>query len=108
VAKVKASAGKYKHATIGCLGLAFKADVDDLRESPALEIVQRIQAESLGEVLVAEPNLARHKEFTLLPYEEVVARADIVVVLVDHKQFRKLRATDLKEKIVIDTRGIVT
>jgi len=108
VAKVKESAGKFKHATIGCLGLAFKADVDDLRESPALEIVQRIQAESLGEVLVAEPNLARHKEFKLLPYEEVVARADIVVVLVDHKQFRKLRAADLKEKIVIDTRGIVT
>jgi UDP-N-acetyl-D-mannosaminuronic acid dehydrogenase len=107
VAKVRASAAKFKRATIGCLGLAFKADIDDLRESPALEIVRQISAEGIGEVLVAEPNLSRHKEFQLLPYEEVVARSDIIVVLVDHKPFRKLRAADLKEKVVIDTRGVI-
>ena len=106
--KVKSSADKFKHPVIGCLGLAFKADVDDLRESPALAIVHRLMDEQVGEILVAEPNLSRHPTFDLLPYEEVVARADIVLVLVDHKPFRKLRAADLKEKILIDTRGVIT
>jgi UDP-N-acetyl-D-mannosaminuronic acid dehydrogenase len=108
IAKVKAAADKFKKPIIGCLGLAFKADVDDLRESPSLEIVHKLKQERIGELLVAEPNLTKHPEFTLLHYEEVVARADIVLLLVDHKQFRKLKAADLKEKILIDTRGIVT
>lgn len=107
VEKVRTSAAKFKKAVIGCLGLAFKADVDDLRESPAVSIVRRLKEEQIGELLIAEPYLARHKEFNLLPYEEVVSRADIILVLVDHKQFRKLRAADLKEKIVIDTRGVI-
>jgi UDP-N-acetyl-D-mannosaminuronic acid dehydrogenase len=108
IAKVKTAADKFKKPIIGCLGLAFKADVDDLRESPSLEIVHKLKQERIGELLVAEPNLTKHPEFTLLHYEEVVARADIVLLLVDHKQFRKLKAADLKEKILIDTRGIVT
>lgn len=107
IRKVKTSADKFKHPVIGCLGLSFKADVDDLRESPALAIVRRLMAEQVGEILVAEPNLTRHPAFDLLPYDQVVARADIVLVLVDHKPFRKLRAADLKEKILIDTRGII-
>jgi UDP-N-acetyl-D-mannosaminuronic acid dehydrogenase len=108
IAKVKAAADKFKKPVIGCLGLAFKADVDDLRESPSLDIVRELKQEKIGELLVAEPNLTKHPEFTLLHYEEVVAKSDIVLLLVDHKQFRKLKAADLKEKILIDTRGIVT
>lgn len=105
--KVKTAADKFKRPVIGCLGLAFKADVDDLRESPAMEIVHKLKAEKIGEILVSEPTLTKHPEFDLLPYEEVVARSDIVLLLVDHKQFRKLKAADLKEKILIDTRGII-
>ena len=108
IAKVKTAADKFKQPVIGCLGLAFKADVDDLRESPSLEIVRKLKQEKVGEIIVAEPNLNKHPEFNLLPYEDVVARSDIVLLLVDHKQFRKLKATDLKEKILIDTRGIVS
>jgi UDP-N-acetyl-D-mannosaminuronic acid dehydrogenase len=107
VEKVKASAERFKHPVIGCLGLAFKADVDDLRESPAVNIVKQIQQENIGEVLIAEPNLNSHKEFNLLPYREVIQKADIVLLLVDHKPFRTLKALDLKEKILIDTRGII-
>lgn len=107
VEKVKASAERFKHPVIGCLGLAFKADVDDLRESPAVNIVKQIQQENIGEVLIAEPNLSSHKEFNLLPYREVIQKADIVLLLVDHKPFRTLKALDLKEKILIDTRGII-
>lgn len=107
IAKVKASADKFKKPVIGCLGLSFKADVDDLRESPSVEIVRKLQHQNIGEILVAEPTLSRHSDFDLLPYEEVVSRSDIILLLVDHKQFRKLKAADLKEKILIDTRGII-
>ncbi len=107
IEKVKVSADKFKNPVIGCLGLAFKADVDDLRESPALDIVKKIRKQDIGEVLVAEPNLTEHKDFTLLPYQEVIKRSDIVLLLVDHKPFKSLKAADLKEKILIDTRGVI-
>lgn len=105
--KVRQSADKFKHPVIGCLGLAFKADVDDLRESPAVDIVRTLISEDVGRVLVAEPNLREHTEFDLKPYDEVVSAADIVLLLVDHKEFRDLKAASLKEKILIDTRGII-
>ena len=107
IEKTRRSAEKFKHPVIGCLGLAFKADVDDLRESPAVDIVRKLLDENLGEVLIAEPNLKVHGEFTLCPYEAVVAASDILLLLVDHKEFRDLKAVDLKEKILIDTRGII-
>jgi UDP-N-acetyl-D-mannosaminuronic acid dehydrogenase len=106
--KVKKAADRFKHPVIGCLGLAFKADVDDLRESPALHIVRRLHEEGVGELLVAEPNLSSSEDFDLLPWEEAIERSDIVLLLVDHAQFKKLRAAELKEKIVIDTRGVVS
>jgi len=108
IEKVKHSADKFKHPVIGCLGLAFKADIDDLRESPSVEIVRQLIKEKFGEIIIAEPNLTRHDEFDLLPYEHVIARSDIVLLLVDHKEFRNLKATDFKEKILIDTRGTVS
>jgi len=108
IEKVKRYAGKFKHPVIGCLGLAFKADVDDLRESPAVEIVRHLKEENIGDILVAEPNLDSNDEFGLLPYQDVLERADIVLLLVDHKQFRELKAADLTDKLLVDTRGVVS
>ncbi len=105
--RVRAKAAKFKNPVIGCLGLAFKADVDDLRESPAMDIVRHLQKENIGQLLICEPNLKSHPEFNLMRAEDVIKEADIILVLVDHKPFRKITASDLKEKIVIDTRGIV-
>ena len=107
IEKVKFSADKFKHPVIGCLGLAYKADVDDLRESPAVGIVRHLIHDNIGEILISEPNLESHDEFNLRPWDEVVAAADILLLLVDHKHFRNLKAADLKEKILIDTRGVV-
>ena len=105
--KIKAKAEKFKNPVIGCLGLAFKADVDDLRESPAVGIVRRMIKDKVGEILVSEPNLESHKEFNLLPCDEVIKRSDIIVILVDHKPYKKLKLLELNEKVIIDTRGII-
>jgi UDP-N-acetyl-D-mannosaminuronic acid dehydrogenase len=105
--RVAKKAEKFKRPVIGCLGITFKADVDDLRESPSLEIVHELIKMNLGEVLVNDPNVKNCKGIDLIGYEEVLERADILLLLVDHKLYKKLRATDLKEKILIDTRGAV-
>jgi UDP-N-acetyl-D-mannosaminuronic acid dehydrogenase len=75
---------------VACMGLAFKPDVDDLRESPAEYITRRIIAESGAEVLVAEPHIESHPSLTISPYEEAYTRADIVVWLVKHRVFLRL------------------
>lgn len=107
IERVRKQADRFKDPVIGCLGLAFKADVDDLRESPAYEIVKQLQRENIGQLLVCEPNLKSHEQFELVSLDEVMEQADIIVLLVDHKLFRKIRASNLKEKIVVDTRGCI-
>lgn len=107
IEKVKERAGKFRNPVIACLGLAFKADVDDLRESPAVQIVRALRDSSVGEIVVCEPNLGHSPEFPLISLQEAIDRADIVLVLVDHKQFRALKAADLKEKVLMDTRGAI-
>lgn len=105
--RVRAKAEKFKQPVIGCLGLAFKADVDDLRESPAYEIVKLLEEEGLGRLLVCEPNLSTHEALELVGLDRLIKEADIILVLVDHRQFKKLSAMQLQEKVVIDTRGII-
>lgn len=105
--KVKEKAQKFKRPIIACLGLAFKADVDDLRESPALGIVEALKQADIGDLVVCEPNLSQHKEFDLQPMHQAIKIADIVLILVDHKPFKQLSAAQLSDKVVIDTRGII-
>jgi len=107
IRKILEKAERFKAPVIGCLGLSYKADVDDLRESPAVEIVHNLIKDHNLTVLVAEPNIKSHDEFTVLPYKEVINQADIIVVLVDHREFKSIRRDDLNEKILIDTRGAI-
>ena len=107
VERVKRHAEKFVRPVIACLGLAYKADVNDLRESPALKIVRSLISDRVGEVLAVEPNLERHADFSLHLPEEAINVADIVVILVGHKEFRKIKRERFHEKIVIDTVGML-
>lgn len=105
--KVKQKAQKFKRPVIACLGLAFKANVDDLRESPALNIVKELQKLDIGELLLCEPNLDKLEGQELHPLNSAIEQADIILILVDHKPFLQLSAAQLSDKVVIDTRGII-
>ncbi len=107
VDRVAATAEKFKSPTIACLGLAYKPDIDDLRESPAVEIVEALQQRKLGELKIVEPNLESHEKFDLVSLDQAVSAADIVLILVGHKSFLTLPPTKLAEKIIIDTCGVM-
>ncbi len=84
-----------RKAKVACMGLAFKPDIDDLRESPALYIARRLKADGL-DVIAVEPNIQVHKEFEIVDYKQAIEQADIVTFLVAHKEFKKLEIeTDL-------------
>jgi UDP-N-acetyl-D-mannosaminuronic acid dehydrogenase len=113
IEKIRSAAARLREPVIACLGLSYKADIDDLRESPALHIVEELAAAKIGELLVVEPNLRRLPD-TLSRYahvrssdlQTVLAAADVIVLLVDHRQFKRIDRELLNVKIVIDTRGI--
>ncbi|WP_297329178.1 UDP-N-acetyl-D-mannosamine dehydrogenase [uncultured Bacteroides sp.] len=75
---------------VACMGLAFKPNIDDLRESPAKYIASRIVSESRAEVLIVEPNITSHSSFHLTDYKEAYRKADIIVWLVRHTPFVEL------------------
>ena len=107
IERVKGKADRFKNPVIGCLGLAFKANIDDLRESPALEITRELIASCTGTVMACEPNVnGGFNEFPLYSLVDVVKTADIILVLVDHDEFKDVDRDLLKEKVVIDTRGV--
>lgn len=111
-AKVRERAAELKHPVIACLGLSYKKDVDDLRESPAVEVVRRLAEEQVGELLVVEPHIsALPPELSglglkLEDFDRAMERANLVLLLVDHMSFLEVDRDTLKDKFVIDTRGV--
>lgn len=91
-----------RKAKIACMGLAFKPDIDDLRESPALYITRRLVSEGY-EVLAVEPNIKSFDEFKIVEYNTAVEAADIVVFLVAHKEFKTMQ---LKDQQILDFCGV--
>ncbi|MEK7945093.1 UDP-N-acetyl-D-mannosamine dehydrogenase [Pigmentiphaga sp. YJ18] len=102
-----------KDVTVACLGLAFKPDIDDLRESPAVEICRELASLHVGRTVAVEPNVhelpAKLREsLTLLDTQTALLEADIIVLLVDHKQFKAIPREVLHGKKFVDTRGVWT
>lgn len=116
ISRVKEHADRFKAPRIAVLGLAFKPDIDDLRESPALAIATRLATEVGDAVILAvEPHidelprgLAGRENVELRDLAGAVSDADIVLVLVDHTDFKHAdrKPLRLREKIVIDTKGV--
>ena len=93
-----------REPVVACMGLAFKPNIDDLRESPAKYIASRIVSESRAEVLIVEPNVASHASFHLTDYREAYQKADIVVWLVRHTPFVELPREE--SKLELDFCGV--
>ncbi|MDC8105129.1 UDP-N-acetyl-D-mannosamine dehydrogenase [Chryseobacterium sp. PTM-20240506] len=94
-----------RQPSIAIMGLAFKPNIDDLRESPAIHIAERVLQDSGdADLFIVEPNVQEHKIFKLTDYKDAVKKADIIVFLVAHNEFKKLEIAD--DKIVIDFCGV--
>ena len=112
-AQVLAAAADFPTPRIACLGLSYKADIDDLRESPALDVVRILAAQGKGDILVVEPHASHLPEslvalgrVTAVDLDRALDEADIVVLLVDHQSFKAVPPERLEGKVVIDTRGL--
>ena len=106
IEKIKNAALKFelqngRKPKVACMGLAFKPDIDDLRESPALNIARRLIADGV-DVIAVEPNINAHKDFEIVDYKKAIEISDIIVFLVGHKDFKGLKI----EKEVLDFCGV--
>ena len=92
--------------SVAMMGLAFKPDIDDLRESPAKHIVAKVmQSCNNADIMVVEPNVESHNVYKLTDYKEAFDKADIVVYLVAHTPFKSLPQDS--NKIILDFCGVV-
>ena len=112
VKRVRAACEGLERPDVACLGLAYKADVGDLRESPAVEIVRLLQAEVSGRVLVVEPHIASlpvelaRERIELVSLDDALLAADVIVMLTDHREFLEIEPRRLVGKRLVDTRGV--
>ncbi|MCK5684481.1 UDP-N-acetyl-D-mannosamine dehydrogenase [bacterium] len=107
--KVRKKADKFKNPVIVSLGLTYKENIDDTRESPALKITKKLLESGLN-ISAIEPNI-KSKEIDGIQNVSIksgIEKADIVLILVRHKEFEYLNKTLLDDKIVIDTVGLLT
>jgi UDP-N-acetyl-D-mannosaminuronic acid dehydrogenase len=112
--RIQRLAGRFRDPVIAILGLAYKPNVDDLRESPALEIARTLADRAIGRLLVVEPNitalpesLAGRPNVELTEFGAAVAEADIVAILVAHSKFRNVDRAALASRVVVDTVGLL-
>lgn len=115
VEKVLSAAARFRDPVIAALGIAFKADIDDLRESPSKAIVEQLSSEMQhARILVVEPNIEElptslrdRDNGELKALDDAVREADVVVMLVDHQGFHDIAWNALEGKSVVDTKGLL-
>ncbi|ANI85102.1 UDP-N-acetyl-D-mannosamine dehydrogenase [Kosakonia oryzae] len=106
-----ASGKRASEIKIACFGLAFKPNIDDLRESPAMEIASDIAQWHSGETLVVEPNIhqlpaALSNHASLVNTADALAQADVLVLLVDHNEFKGVESSRITQRYIVDTKGV--
>ena len=95
----------HRKPVVALMGLSFKPDIDDLRESPAKYITSKVLQRSADtDILIVEPNVHEHPVFKLTDYKSAYTRADIVAFLVSHKEFKTLPHNE--EKVILDFCGV--
>ncbi len=109
VARVVQLAERFRRPRVACLGLSYKPNIDDMRESPAMDVVRQLAALGTLELLIAEPHLSKcpidgHE---LVDVEDAVRQADIVVILVAHRRFSRVPRDLFTRPSVIDTVGLL-
>ncbi len=111
--KVRKQIKRFRKPVVACLGLAYKPDVDDLRESPAMQIVEMLAKKGEARLMVVEPNIDKLPEsISKSPHVEgcdldrALEKADIILLLVRHKQFASVDPRKYLERVFIDTVGL--
>jgi UDP-N-acetyl-D-mannosaminuronic acid dehydrogenase len=105
VEKVLKEVRNIKNPVVGCLGATYKPDIDDLRESPALEIISLLKDEDI-QTIVCEPHISNLYDITLVSFSELLSRSNIILDLVPHSQFSKLTDKQLKKCVFFNICGI--
>ena len=113
IQSIRSIAGNSEKLVIACLGITFKPDVEDLRGSPALYIVETLAEEANYEILVVEPNLTELPEplsqlsnIRLVGLPQALEQAKLLVLLVNHQLFYSIDQKQLVGKSIIDTCGV--
>ncbi len=118
IEKVELAIKKFRDKNLGkapvvvCFGLTFKPNIDDIRESPAIKITKHLASNFDCTVAVVEPNvhniptILQGLNINFLSLNDAISKGDILILLVDHEEFKKINKSLIEQKIIIDTKGI--